>query len=376
MKNNLEKNKLLKNAENELLSNKNNIKKLIYNTIFGKEKIENKIDSLIFGYLIGYISAKPENNLTEEKIKMCLNDFKKIKNEENDFNKLINEGKEIIFNKFYDVNFNYNMNQEEKGLLEFLFEEENKEEDEKNVIKNEGDTICEICFNVYNILDKGHYILDCGCIVHNKCFEDYIKNCLEENLPLNQIICPLCQKSIIKPTVILDLIKNNNKKFKMYELIEYNKDLRDIYFQSNNNDFKNDIKKKLNIIICYNHKCNFSFKPDNINDYIDKFKCPKCGFLSCIKCQDYWHDGYTCEEFQDKFKMISTSVESFKKYAKKNNIFLCKNCDTYICQDEKEFPCKVIKCMVCNTQLCTLCENIFGMFHENICRKYRKKKKI
>ena len=373
-KNNLEKNKLLKNAENQLLLYKNDIKKLIYCTIFGKEKFENKIDSLIFGYLIGYMSAKPENYLTEDKIKMCFNNFKKIKYEENDFNKLVNEGKDIIFNNFYDVNFNYNLNNKEKGLLEFLFEEENEEEKEKNVIKNEGDIFCEICFNVYNILDKGHYNLDCGCIVHNNCFEDYIKNCLEENLPLNQIVCPLCQKSIIKPSLILDLIKNS-KKLKMYELIQFNNELRDIYFKSNN-FIKDKNNNKLDYIICYNHKCNYSFKPDNINDFYDKFKCPKCGFLSCIKCQDYWHEGYTCEEFQKKFKIISTSIESFKKYAKKNNIFMCKNCCTYICQDEKEFPCRVIKCSVCNTKICTLCENIFGMYHKNYCRKYRKKKNI
>jgi len=373
MKKPLNKNILLKNAENQLLLYKNDIKKIIYSTIFGKEKFENKINSLIFGYLIGYMSAKPENYLTEAKIKLCFKNFNSIKCDEDDFNKLINDGKDIIFKKFYDVNFNYNMEDDNKGFLEFLFDEEKKEDNNKDIIQNEGDCFCEICFNVYNILNKKNYSLDCGCIIHNYCFEDYIKNCLEENLPFNQIVCPLCQKSIIKPSMLLNLI-NNNKKFKIYELIEYNNELRDMYFQTK--DYQISINK-INIITCYNNNCNYSFKPDNNNDYIDKFKCPKCGFLSCIRCRDYWHEGYTCNEFQEKFKtIISTSVESFKIFAKNNNIFKCKNCNTYICQDEKEFPCRVIKCTVCNSQTCTLCENIFGMYHENYCKKYRKKKKI
>ena len=116
-KNNLEKNKLLKCAENQLLLYKNNIKKLIYCVIFEKEKFENKIDSLIFGYLIGYMSVKPKNYLTEDKVKMYFNNFKNLKYEENDYNILINEGKDIIFNNFYNVKFNYNLNNEEKGLL-------------------------------------------------------------------------------------------------------------------------------------------------------------------------------------------------------------------------------------------------------------------
>ena len=70
---------------------------------------------------------------------------------------------------------------------------------------------CEICLGKFNILDKQNYFLECGCIIHNKCFDNFIINCIEQNIPFSDIICPLCNKIIIPIDFIITSLTNSKR---------------------------------------------------------------------------------------------------------------------------------------------------------------------
>ena len=61
---------------NQLNSKLINIKASIYTGLFGSEPIKEPIDTLIFGYLVGFLSEKMNMKFSEEKLKELLNIYK------------------------------------------------------------------------------------------------------------------------------------------------------------------------------------------------------------------------------------------------------------------------------------------------------------
>ena len=55
---------------------------------------------------------------------------------------------------------------------------------------------CQICYTEFNMVETKNAYLECKCLIHSKCFIDYVKNEVNNNnLP---ILCPnnKCRKKI------------------------------------------------------------------------------------------------------------------------------------------------------------------------------------
>ncbi len=332
----LSNNQLLKEEKNILNSKSINIKQAIYNSIFGKDIIEDPIDALIFGYFIGFFSELNDKPLEEEKIKELYQTFKQFHLNSNHEN-LITKSIEYLPKKLLNVPFEI---KKEKNVLDI---NQNILEDNNDLKGEEYEHgKCDICLGKLNILDKKNYFLECGCIIHNICFEKFIINCIEQNIPFPDIICPLCNKVIIPIDIIITSLKNSKRE----DLIEKNEILREkVYPNKNINQVKKEENE--NYIHCLNIKCNYKFIPAE-NNIIVKFKCPKCDKKYCLKCKDYWHEGISCNEFQEKIKIINDSINSFKEYAKNNKIVECPLCKTWLSEDENSTMCNLCLCICGN----------------------------
>lgn len=323
---------LIKEEKNILSSKLINIKQTIYKAIFGNDTIKSPIDALIFGYFIGFFSELEDKPFEEEKIRELYSTFQMAQKNSN-YENIISKCTEYLPKKLLNIP----CDNEEKNIIDI-----NNYEEEK--IELEGEEYehgkCEICLKKYNILSKTNYFLECGCIVHFDCFNNYIINCLEQGLPFYEIICPLCQKIIIKPNIIITSLKNSKRE----DIIEKNETLSEIAYPDRK---KIEEPKK---IYCLNTKCNFNFILDQEDDIVDKFKCPKCSKEFCIKCKDYWHQNLTCQEFQEKLKSINESIISFRDFAKNNKFVECPNCKTWLSEDENSPMCNLCTC-ICGTKI-------------------------
>ena len=332
----LSNNQLLKEEKNILYSKSNNIKQAIYNSIFGNEAIQDPIDGLIFGYFIGFFSELNDKPLEEEKIKELYNTFKEY-HLNSSYENLISKSIEYLPKKLLNIPFEI---KKENKFFDINANNLNNNNDLKGEEFEHGK--CEICLGKFNILDKQNYFLECGCIIHNKCFDNFIINCIEQNIPFSDIICPLCNKIIIPIDFIITSLTNSKRN----DLIEKNEILSEkVYPNKKINQPKEE--KNENVIHCLNIKCNYNFIPAEKNQ-IDKFKCPKCNKQYCLKCNDYWHDGLSCNEFQEKLKLINNSINSFKEYAKNNKIVECPICKTWLSEDENSKMCNLCLCICGN----------------------------
>ena len=180
---------------------------------------------------------------------------------------------------------------------------------------------CEICLNEYNGLNPKNYFLQCGCIAHDECFEAFITNSiLEGNI---NVLCPLCKKGKITYNLIYQVL-NATKQDELKEI-----------FKKLAPNKKGALFQRL---VCPNIKCAFSGKGAVEGS---KFTCPECKNEYCISCDEYWHIGYTCEEFKSKQKMIKDSVSNFLAIAK-NRYKQCPKCHIWI---DFEIQCEKLFCI-------------------------------
>lgn len=301
------KNMSIEQKLNQLNSKLINIKASIYTGLFGNEPIREPIDTLIFGYLIGFLSEKLNMKFSEEKLKELLNIYKQNAKTYKDLDSLLTQTIESFSESFYD--------QTNKIVQINKIYISNEENIEVQKVK------CEICLNEYNVLSPKNYFLQCGCIAHDECFEAFIANSiLEGNINL---VCPLCKKGKITYDLIykvLNATKKDELKEKFKKLVPHKKDAL------------------LCKLVCPNVRCGFPGKGVVEGS---KFTCPECKNEYCINCDEYWHIGYTCEEFKSKQKMIKDSVSNFLTIAKMKYM-QCPNCHIWI---DFEIKCETLFCI-------------------------------
>ena len=192
---------------------------------------------------------------------------------------------------------------------------------------------CEICLEEFNEYDSLNYELKCGCIIHNNCFDDYIKNAVENNkIP---ILCPNC-KAEIHPNLIYDSLISNNqtdliKKFEKFSMDHYLLNHKDSYS------------------CCPTPGCEYTFFFENENHFI----CPQCHKNYCLFCKNEWHEGMTCQEYMDS-KDVNKLDQKFKEFVQGQNYKICPKCGIWV---EKVFGCNHMRCM-CGADFCYRCGKI------------------
>ena len=196
---------------------------------------------------------------------------------------------------------------------------------------------CEICHENFNIYANSIYELQCKCIIHRKCFDQYIKNSIEnKKLP---ILCPKC-KIEIHPNVIYDSLYSNNlndfvKKYEKFSMDLYVMNHKDEYF------------------CCPTPLCNYVVCHDK---NAIKFNCPMCKKSYCMLCKNIWHDKMNCEQYKIFLKQNNNLN---KKVCGTKNLGLekyitCPSCQAWI---ERKEGCNKIQCM-CGLSFCFKCGNI------------------
>lgn len=315
IKNNVKKNdeeQKNKNLENSQLINKTdnskNFKLDLYNS-------DNDLNISIY-------DAKSSQNF--------LNMKTEDKNKDNNKNNDINSNQNNKINN-EEINENNNININERVMLNdsknpsFLGKK-------KSLIKKMKK--CEICLENFNEYDILNYELKCGCVIHYACFDNYIKNSVENNeIP---ILCPSCKKEV-HPNLIYDsLITNGHKDL----VTKYEK------FSMNN--------------YLMNHKDNYSCCPTPGCEYVffyekgeNRLLCPMCHKDYCLFCKETWHNGMTCEEYRDS-KDIKKLDEKFIDLANRARYKICPNCGAWV---EKVEGCNNMQCK-CKIHFCFKCGKI------------------
>ena len=267
------------------------------------------------------IINKEKNEISNSSI-----EFKLIKEDKSKLKEILNENKKNT-NNFFNININT-----ENNLLTDIIENKNdfnfigKKISAFKNIKN-----CKICLDDFDENDIMNYELECGCIIHYTCFDEYIKNSVENNnIP---ILCPYC-KIEIHPNLIYDSLHTNGHQ----DLIQkYEKFSMDNYL--------------------LNHKDNYSCCPTAGCEYIffflegeNRFLCPLCQKEYCLSCKDIWHKGMTCNEYLDS-KDVKKCDEKFLKFVQGANYKICPKCGVWV---EKTKGCNHMKCR-CGNHFCYKC---------------------
>ena len=310
-------NEVMTNLSSKLI----NIKASIYTSLFGEAPLKEPVDSLIFGYFVGSLSRKLNMKFTEDKLKQLFTIYKDNAKTTKDLDTLLKKTTDDFCETFYEQN-NINKIVDINQIDEDIMTPQNKKEVQL--------TICGICLEEYNVLDVNNYYLECGCIGHKECLEAYVINCIKERI-IN-MICPLCKKDILSSNIIYQVLN-----------ISRNKEIKEQY-----QSLLPQKKKKENTIPCPNPKCNYAEYKENVVD--NHFICTECRKEFCLKCNEYWHTGYTCIEFQEKIvPMLKSSTSNFNEYAK--NVFVhCPICKTWI---DYQMYCGEVTC-ICGTPILTI----------------------
>ena len=195
---------------------------------------------------------------------------------------------------------------------------------------------CFICSQNFNENDKHNYKLNCRCIIHHKCFNNYIKNAIEnQEIP---ILCPKCNKEINSECIYKSLnVIGDSNLIKQYENLYL-----DIYVKNYERNNNNGIV----YYCCPTPGCK-KYIPCKNNEI--KLSCPKCRKEYCLKCYKPWHKNKNCEDFS-----FQSSINNAKQL---NKEFY----DIYTNDQYKQCPkCKalMIKEEGTNKILC-VCGNIY-----------------
>ena len=310
--------------------NNENIKNFI-NTISERESIEqNNInydnnsneEKEINNYNNSLNNSRIDNLLNINKNNMNINNIN-----DNKINKNINLDD--------NINLNNNNNVIHKNKLDSILNDEKRESKflGKKTLLPKKIKVCDICLEEFDENDSLNYELECGCIIHYECFNEHIKNSIENNnIP---ILCPYC-KIEIHPNYIYNSLHINEN----FHLIEkYEK------FSMNN--------------VLKNHKDNYSCCPTIGCEYIfffekgeNRFLCPLCNKEYCLFCKEIWHKGMSCQEFQDS-KNEKKLDEKFFNFVIGKKYKVCPFCNVWV---EKTSGCNHMKCK-CGNQFCYKCGN-------------------
>ena len=317
-------------TEKPLIETNKNIQKI--NPI---NKIQNNFDN---NY--NEINKIHKNNteINKKKFKNDIINNLEGKNNMNNNRIIPKKKKEIIINPSNNIKFTnkseYNLNtinaSSEFNIHKKLEGTEVQKVKLKKIVK------CCMCSENFNELDKQYYKLNCKCVIHKKCFIDYIiKSIKSHNIP---ILCPKCHLEINEDYIYKSLNSFGNKDLiKEYENYclelyikncEQNNDI--VYYRCPTKGCKNDI-------------------PCKINE--NKLVCPLCRKEYCIRCYRPWHNNKNCEDYylQNYYNQIEEQFSTIKE--NKDKYRQCPKCQSLMVKEEGT---NKILC-VCGTTFCYQC---------------------
>ena len=367
---------------------KDSLEKIIFS--LKNKKFNNSIDTLIFGYIIANIFnsnneielqnelidnlykefqnsyTKPINiiyqNLVNKAISLNNLSLSKNENDSNDFC-LFNDNEDNNIEKnFIDINSIDNINYGNKNQINININNSEKKEikQEKKYINSiigpedyedyeemekESKTECPICLEEYEFANPNNYYLDCGCIVHESCFDEYIETEITSGkVPIK---CPLCKKIDVNELYIKDSLKKNQKE----DLIQkFEKFSINYYILNHPKDTS----------CCPSVGCNYVFIYEKGDDY---FQCPLCESEYCLQCKTDWHEGESCEQYRLK-KDVNKLDSLFKEFVVGSNFKKCPYCNRWV---EKNEGCNHISCL-CGNHFCYNCgEKMNGQIFQHAC---------
>ena len=399
-----EENKYNKNYLNNLLENINQNQKEILDSVneyFVNNNdiiiIENKnydnnkllILSILWGTYLGCVNFFKNKNINEDD----LNIFYKISQNRQNQNENINKDF-IIFTSIIDffsnlyskldfkenneklnipkINDVNDINIKEKSKNEIKNnkinnDDINKSNLENNIIKiaknnskiNEGKdeekekeifSTCIFCIEEFKEDEIINPLLDCFKHVHGKCFANYIEHELNNNkFPIKCPLCPNEDTHEINYKIIHDCLILNDKE----NLINKLENISLNHLSETNPD---------EVSFCPTPGCSYICFYD-INEY--HLNCPLCKKSYCLKCKTEWHQGLTCEEYQNEKKYEENMTEEDKLNEKKFNDYIkgnkCKQCPKCKRWVEKNKGCDHITCP-CGTHFCYNCGQLRDSF--------------
>ena len=345
---------------------------------FIKDKTTNKIDKIdliIFGFILGYISNTEKKKFLGEGMELIYSIYKELEKNENTAIKIndyisLYEQTKTIYNNLNDYspkkinNINLDNSDNNFNLLDSDNNNNMKKElDNKNLfedIQNNKETTakCLICLEEYNYSEELNYFLDCGCIIHYKCFDNYIIQAI--NSGKFPIKCPYCNKENINENYIKDSLIQNKREDLLNKLEHFT---MNYYIMNNPND----------VSCCPTAGCDYIFIYDEKDN---EFLCPNCHKKYCLNCKTEWHEGRTCKEYKETMELskFSNDVKKlddlFLNFAKGSKFKQCPYCKHWV---EKNEGCKHIACR-CGHHFCYDCGGkMDGNIRFHKCLKIKKK---
>ena len=208
---------------------------------------------------------------------------------------------------------------------------------------------CFICSENFNELDRHIYRLNCKCVIHSKCFINYVvKSIKNKKIP---ILCPKC-KIEVKTELIYNCL-NSIKDKKLIKL--YENYYLELYIKN--------YEKNADLIYycCPTPGCK-KYIPCQKDE--KKLSCPTCNKSYCIKCFRPWHENKTCEQYYLENSVINNSEvqKEFLNFDAKND-FEYKECPKCKALMLKEEGTNKIIC-VCGTAFCYKCGKIIKEKHD------------
>ena len=208
---------------------------------------------------------------------------------------------------------------------------------------------CFICSENFNELDRHIYRLNCKCVIHSKCFINYVVNSIKnKKIP---ILCPKC-KIEVKTELIYNCL-NSIKDKKLIKL--YENYYLELYIKN--------YEKNADLIYycCPTPGCK-KYIPCQKDE--KKLSCPTCNKSYCIKCFRPWHENKTCEQYYIENYIINNSEvqKEFLNFDAKND-FEYKECPKCKALMLKEEGTNKIIC-VCGTAFCYKCGKIIKEKHD------------
>ena len=212
--------------------------------------------------------------------------------------------------------------------------------------KNKKNEKCFLCIENFNELDKNNYKINCKCIFHKKCFNNYISNSIKsQNIP---ILCPKCQKEINNYYIYKSLNSIGNKDL----IKEYENCCLNLYIQ--NYPQYTDIV----YYCCPTPGCK-NYIPCKTNE--TKLVCQNCKKEYCIKCYRPWHDNKNCEEYlmETLYNNNQIGEQIYQIEENKDKYRECPKCQSIMV---KEKGTNKILC-VCGFIFCYKCGKSFKEKH-------------
>ena len=295
---------------------------------------------------------KDKNNIINSSIvEKGINKNNKINknNIKNDFNKNTHKNREIKLNPqgpqdTIPKNRNYNTNTLDNTVpkkFEQIIGNQPKNA-KKKMIK------CFICSDNFNELDKLNYKLDCKCIIHHKCFNNYIKNAIKSHeIP---ILCPKCKKEINTENIYKSLNSIGDKLL----IKDYEKLYFDVYIKN-----YEGIKSDIVYYCCPTPGCEKNIPCKNNET---KLSCPHCHKDYCIRCYRPWHQNKKCEEYVFKNSKNNNNElnKEFYDILTNSKYRECPKCKALMVKEEGT---NKILC-VCGAIFCYKCGKVIKDKHE------------